>query len=326
MASRNREKQTAVLKRTQEQRRQEYQAKVFKAVTELKQRGEPINPTNIHRLSGVSISYLYKWDVVKDYIQSEKERQFEEKQNHSTPDIAPESELRPHSLRNLYEVAQKQITKLEAEIEELKRQNRLLRGHVAEIHELRDDRERLRQRVRDLTYSSGSSKLIPLEREPSNTHTEDNDLPSEVTAALQKAGLKANHQLKREIKRHSIEVVLMSIEAFVQYRDGKIIEKPQACLLTMIRDEAKPNVLDQLSISPRGKLSKEIEEKAAQELLVQQHSEYDDESQELKARLTGMELLERENDELKRQNRHVINLLTQARAENELMRERLPET
>ncbi|MBW4639560.1 MAG: transposase [Gloeocapsa sp. UFS-A4-WI-NPMV-4B04] len=245
MANKNREKQAAVLNRTQEQRRQEYQQKIFQAVTDLWKQSRPITPTSVARIAGVSLSYIYKWDQIKDYIQSEQQRQSKQEQDKKSTKELLEPEPGPYSLRTLHEVARKRIKELEIEIEELKRQNRLLRGHVAEIYELRDERDRFRQRVLELTKSEPLSKVLPFKHEPVKIQSTDNDLADKINDALCKAGITPTVRLNKEIQQHSAEVVLTAIEAFVQYRNGIVVEKPVACLMSMIRDEAKPNVPEQ---------------------------------------------------------------------------------
>ncbi len=239
MADSNREKQTAVLNRVQAQRREQYQQKVFQAVTELRRQSKPVTPTNVSRVSGVSLSYLYKWEEIKDYIQSERE------QDRKAPNQLIERELGPYSLRTLHEIARKRIQELEAEVKELKRQNQSLRGHVAEIYELRDERDRLRQRVLELANPEQGDTVVMLKRKAVSASQKLSDLPVEIVDALCQAGFELTIRLKREIKQHSTEAVLTAIEAFVQYRSQAVVEKPGACLLSMIHNEDEPNVSKQ---------------------------------------------------------------------------------
>ena len=52
--------------------------------------------------------------------------------------------------RQLLEENKVERERIEEEIKELKRQNEVLRGHVAEIYEIRDENERLRTQLREL--------------------------------------------------------------------------------------------------------------------------------------------------------------------------------
>lgn len=55
-------------------------------------------------------------------------------------------------------------------------------------------------------------------------------------------GVKLGVRLQREIKLHPLGKVKLAITAFEQYRSKAVVDNPGACLLTMIRDEAEPNV------------------------------------------------------------------------------------
>lgn len=290
MTKPDRTQQTAVLKRTQEQRKQQTQEKVFEAIQQLQQESKPITFANIVRIAGVSISYLYKWPQVKDYIQSLRDTTDPKAQGLSVENNEPG----PHSLRTLHEVARRRIKELEASVEELKRQNKLLRGHVAEVHELRDECDQLRQRVMEITNLDPSSQIAMFKSKPSTSQPANRDLPEAVVDALCQAGITPTIRLKREIQRHSVEAVQKAIEAFIEYRSEKMVEKPVACLLSMIRDEAKPNGL----LTEQGKSS---------------DSECD--NQELRVELLGMESLEVENEWLKKQNQHLMKRLTIAQAD-----------
>ena len=54
-------------------------------------------------------------------------------------------------------------------------------------------------------------------------------------------GLKVGTKLKQEIRLRDPEQVKLSIEAFKQYRDNHEVKSQEACLLSMICDEAEPN-------------------------------------------------------------------------------------
>ncbi|MEH2084585.1 MAG: DUF6262 family protein [Nostoc sp.] len=137
----NRDKQAEVLRRTQAQRKEQKKEQVLKAIQEILAQKQPLTFANIANVNGCSISYLYKWDDIKAYIhniQHEKETQL---------NLLEQKDLKPHSLKTLHKVARQRIRQLEAEIRELKHQNEKLKGHVAEIYELRDECDRLRSQL-----------------------------------------------------------------------------------------------------------------------------------------------------------------------------------
>lgn len=155
----NREKQALVLRRTQASRKEQKKKQVLKAIQEIIENSQPLTFKNIATVAGCSVSYLYKWDNIKDYIHSLQK----EKETTLNKIEKPESKYQPHSLETLHQVAKNKIHKLEEEVRELKCQNEILRGHVAEIYEIRDDNERLTEQLRQLTITNNKgNKVIPI--------------------------------------------------------------------------------------------------------------------------------------------------------------------
>ena len=284
----NREKQAEVLRRTQAKRKEQKKEQVLKAIAEIQKQKKPLTFKNIATVAGCSVSYLYKWDDIKAYIHELQQ------QKETTLNSLEESEEkdRPHSLKTLHQVAKDKIRKLEAEIKELKRQNEVLRGHVAEIYEIRDENERLRTQLKELTSSNSSSKIIPIrssqassfnlsetnlqektEKEngsdkatlkkankgnktSSKTKQITKDIDLEVINSIKEMGLKIGPKLKQEIANRDLEQVKLSIAAFKQYRDNHDVKSQEACLLSMICDEAEPNTKSatKASIRPQEKV------------------------------------------------------------------------
>ncbi|MEH2390935.1 MAG: DUF6262 family protein [Nostoc sp.] len=148
----NRDKQAEVLHRTQTQRKEQ----VLKAIQEILAQKQPLTFANIANVAGCSISYLYKWDEIKAYIQDIQD----EKETQLNP--LEEKDPRPQSLKTLHEIARQRIRELEAEIKELKHQNEKLKGHVTEIYELRHECDRLRSQLREKASTNSSTKIIPI--------------------------------------------------------------------------------------------------------------------------------------------------------------------
>ncbi len=314
----NREKQAEVLRRTQAKRKEQKKEQVLKAIQELLKQKKPLTFKNIATVSGCSISYLYKWDDIKAYIH--------ELQNQKATTLnfleKPEGQDRPHSLKTLHQVAKNKIRRLEGEISELKRQNEILRGHVAEIYEIRDENERFRSQLRELTSFDSSSKIIPIrssetssvnleesnlkaktekekisdlansptitsqatirdkkatfdnqssvntsnkatskegvkgKKTSSQTRQVKQDIQLKIINSIKEMGLKVSTKLKQEIANRNIEKVKLSIAAFKQYRANHEVKSQEACLLSMICEEAEPNTesKNQASIKPQEKV------------------------------------------------------------------------
>lgn len=233
----NREKQTAVLLSAQQKRKEHKREQVFRAIEEIQKSGKPLNFPNIAQVAGCSISYLYKWTELTEYIhdlQSQKTQQLNSLES---------KEPGHHSLKTLSEVFKQRIRELSDENRELKRQNENLRGHVAEIFELKSECERLRTQIKLLTTPEASPKVVSLNSVPKNPdNAELKNLSPEITRLITEMGIKIGVRLKQEIAKHEPEKVKLAISAFQQYRSHNSIDNPGACLLAMIRDEALPNI------------------------------------------------------------------------------------
>lgn len=236
----NREKQAEVLRRTQAKRKEQKKEQVLKAIAEIQKHSKPLTFKNIATVAGCSISYLYKWDEIKAYIHSLQHQ----KQTTINP-IEENNKHQPHSLKTLHEVAKQRIRDLEATIRELKHQNEKLRGHVAEIYEVRDENERLRTQLRESTNPTTKSKVIPIQASAKETIQpnllKDQKSIKEIIESIKDMGIKVGTKLKQEIISRQPERVIFSIEAFKQYREEHPVKSQEACLLSMIREEAEPN-------------------------------------------------------------------------------------
>ena len=233
----SREKQAAILHQVQQQRKQQKKDSVLKAVQQLQKDKQPLTFPNIAKVAGCSVSYLYKWSEITAYIH--------ELQNNKTQQLhyLEEKEPTPNSLKTLHAVSKQRIRELVAENWEIKRQNDLLRGHVTEIFELREECERLRTQLRQLASPQPSAKVVPLQTTFVKTaHVSTDDILQEIEQLIQQMGIKLGVKLKREIAIHDPEKVKKAIAAFGQYRSQTPVNNPGACLLVMIRDQAEPNI------------------------------------------------------------------------------------
>ncbi len=253
----NREKQAEVLRRTQAKRKEQKKEQVLKAIAQIQKQKKPLTFRNIATVAGCSISYLYKWDEIKAYIHELQHQ----KQTTINP-IEENNKHQPHSLKTLHEVSKQRIRDLEATIKDLKHQNEKLRGHVTEIYELRDENERLRTQLRELMNPASVSKVIPIQvsgkrkarrdglggfphesspQETSSSPSEEKDSTDSIIESIKEMGIKVGNKLRSEITSREPERVRLSIEAFKQYRNSHEVKSQEACLLSMIRAEAKPN-------------------------------------------------------------------------------------
>ena len=245
----NREKQSDVLRRTQAKRKEQKKEQVLKAIQKIQKQKKPLTFKNIATVAGCSVSYLYKWDHIKAYIH--ELQQTKETTLNSLEE--PEGKYQPHSLKTLHQVAKDKIRKLEEEIRELKLQNEVLRGHVASIYEIKDENDRLRRQLRELNNSNLSSKVISIQapiKEKKSTSF-GNDSQESVIDSIKAMGIKVNRKFKEEIASRDLEKVKLSIEAYKQYRESHDVKSQEACLLSMICEEAEPNTESKVQVSIR---------------------------------------------------------------------------
>src|SRR5919202_1452509 len=122
-----------------------------------------------------------------------------------------------------------------------------------------DECERLGSQLRETSSASSSAKIVPITMNQSQTTSSVSETlyTSEVQAdniqleesdliqLIKNMGIKVNSRLKREIACHESHKVKLSLDAFQQYHSKTDVENPAACLLSMIRDEAEPNIITQ---------------------------------------------------------------------------------
>ncbi|MDJ0902875.1 MAG: DUF6262 family protein [Xenococcus sp. MO_188.B8] len=101
-----------------------------------------------------------------------------------------------------------------------------------------------------------SKKGVKSKKTSSKTQQAEKDIQSEIINSIKEIGLKVGTKLKQEIVNRDLEQVKLSIEAFKQYRDNHDVKSQEACLLSMICDEAEPNTesTTQASIRPQEKV------------------------------------------------------------------------
>ncbi len=136
-----------------------------------------------------------------------------------------------------------------------------MRGHVAEIFELREESDRLRKQLRELTSPKPLTNIVPLHLAPKNTsNTQTDEVPQEIVQLIEEMGINLGLKLKQEIVCHDFDKVKLSIEAFKQYRSKTPVENPEGCLMSMIRNEAKPNSSEKLTYyKPNQKLQPKVD-------------------------------------------------------------------
>ena len=257
----SRDKQTSVLRRTQANRKEQKKEQVLKGIQEILKQKKPLTFKNIATVAGCSVSYLYKWNDIKAYI-----HELQQKGETTLNSLEePRRVDRPHSLKTLYQVTKDKIRKLEDEIGELKHQNEVLRGHVAQIYETRDENERLRTKLRELTSHEGTVNIFQKQNEKlsleieilvqenlelknklaRNTLKSKNKVnqtkrptihvPNSVKTELKKLKIKINSTLRKLIRENPEEVILESIDALKYAMLKNEVKNPSGFLFKAIK-------------------------------------------------------------------------------------------
>lgn len=277
----NREKQAEVLRRTQAKRKEQKKEQVLKAIAQIQKQKKPLTFKNIATVAGCSISYLYKWDEIKAYIHELQQQNqntlnpIEEDNKdrpHSIKTLHEVAKQRIRDLEATIKDLKHQNEKLRghvAEIYELRNENERLRTQLRELINptlsskvipiQTSTKKNARRDTRGESLSSlakpgdgadapfgGQMRTSPFpheswSQEASPGLSEVTDPVDSIIELILDLEIKVGKKLKEEIANHEPEQVISSIEAFKQYRDSHDVKSQEACLLSMIREEAEPN-------------------------------------------------------------------------------------
>ena len=207
------------LKKTQEQRKQDSQNKVYQAIERLQKLNAKINFHTVAREAQVSVSYLYKYPEIKQHI-----GELRSKQN-SLP-VSPVAKPNSTSHGKVVTRLQERIKKLEAENKELKRKCEALAGQVYRVHHLESQVERLQEQNEDLRSKLGeqeiAKKVTPIDRKRKTKSVTSEGIQSE----LDELGISLNPTLSKTIKAATEGTVLAAIEALKDQLSKQDIPNP----------------------------------------------------------------------------------------------------
>ncbi len=237
------------LKKTQEQRKQESQDRVYQAIERLQKLNAKINFHTIAREAQVSVSYLYKYPEIKQHIGVLRSKQ------NSLP-VSPVAKPNSTSHGKVVTRLQERIKKLEAENKELKRKCEALAGQVYRVHYLESQVERLQKQNEDLKSKLGEQeiarKVTPIDKKRKTKSAAFKDVQSE----LDELGITLNPTLTKTIKVASEETVLAAIEALKEQSFKQDIPNPGGWLNKAIKEgwiKAEPTS-SKPSVSPQPKI------------------------------------------------------------------------
>lgn len=242
----SREKRVETLKAVAEHKKQEAFESTEKAINKLIKEGKRISFGNIAKEAGVSVSYLYKYDEIKERIQQLRKQQEQVKKSAAPQPASDKSKM------VIINQLRDRIKKLENEINELRRANERLTGRVyqyqgieeqaerfkAEIIELKQQLEECRSRhVSTKTPPTDGSNVTSLDNKRSKRSGTSDKIQSELDAL----GIKVNSTLTKLIKAAPEEVVLKAINALRCADTSLEVRNPSGFLVEAIRNTWVPN-------------------------------------------------------------------------------------
>jgi hypothetical protein len=297
-------------------------------IEEMLDQGVTISQNEVARRTGFSVGFVNKHLAYEIEIAKRKQQESARKSRTVRQLSAEVKDLERLRLLN---------RRLQQQLEEQRRANKELLAQVARVVDLEDDVERLRTQSRELL-----AKLQASQEKVVNLPVQN--MSVQIEAALKQTGIKLNSTLRQEIPRHSQEAVLKAIEAFEQYRSIHDVGSLAACLMKALKEEWTPNIADEQSTTSekhefdeQSKQKKSVEKLEAENLnlrnllkevsgfseaelrekiLAQQRDikRLNTKNREFQAKSLGIESLEVENEELKKQNQRLFNRVTELEA------------
>jgi len=308
--------------------REEKVALAQDVIEEMLDQGVTISQNEVARRTGFSVGFVNKHLAYEIEIAKRKQQESAKKSRTVRQLSAEVKDLERLRLLN---------RRLQQQLEEQRRANKELLAQVARVVDLEDDVERLRTQSRELL-----AKLQASQEKVVNLPVQN--MSAQIEAALKQTGIKLNSTLRQEIPRHSQEAVLKAIEAFEQYRSIHDVGSLAACLMKALKEEWTPNIADEQSTTSekhefdeQSKQKKSVEKLEAENLnlrnLLKEVSGFSEaelrekilaqqkdikrlntKNREFQAKSLGIESLEVENEELKKQNQHLFNRVIELEA------------
>ena len=211
------EKRIAVLKETQEKRKEEYWEKTEKAIIKLAQTNQKLSFANIAREANVSISYLYKYPELKERIQHLRYQQ-----EQGAKPVKPQSRS-DKSSQVIINQLRDRIKTLSWENKELKKQNEALTGRLytmgstqdlitrlnGENSTLKTENERLQAELESTRHDleecqqnlvTSHPKLASLEQKRNQPTSHANGISDELKSQFSEVGIRLNKTLRELIQ------------------------------------------------------------------------------------------------------------------------------
>lgn len=246
------ERKIEALKEATDRKRQEALDKTNAAIAKLLKEGKRINFPTVAKEAGVSVTYLYKYDDLKERINHLRKQQEETIKKPIAPQSASDK-----SKQVIINQLRERIKQLEADNRELRDKNEAVYGRLYQLQSVQQQAEALKLEIESIKAENNwlkqqldecrptpqiqfsstlptDSKVTSLERK----RTQRKDISDQIKLELASVGVKLNTTLSKTIKSAPEEIVLIAIQAL---KEASNVERPGGWLNRAIQDGWMPN-------------------------------------------------------------------------------------
>ena len=257
------EQRIAKLNAVQQQRKQDCIDRTEKAISKLLQNNERVSFGAIARIANVSVSYLYKYQEIKERIQDIRNQQVKNARKLTRPQTASEK-----SKQVMIKQLRERINTLEWEKKELKKQNEKMTGELYRIGTKLDMFDRVNSQS---IKQAEEIKLLKLELEQarnklgicmskliennpkvasiSNKIEESNnsqEIDNQLKGKLSELGVRLNATLKKIITSKTEQQVNNALGAVEEYlASGTKVKSKAGLLRKALEENWLPNLTDE---------------------------------------------------------------------------------
>lgn len=249
------EKKIEALKDAAERKRQDAWCRTDEAINRLIKQGQRINFPSVALEAGVSVTYLYKYNELRERIERLRNQQERTVDKPTLPQSATDNskaviiynlkqeinKLRSENrgLRDQVEMVYGRMHSMRAaehEVELFKVENARLQTEIDSLKEQLNE-YRISAQLQINSTSDFEAKVAFLDSKTQPGSTISNKIKSELT----KIGIDLNTTLTKTIKSASEELVLSAIAALKEAMNFGVIERPGGWLNKAIKNGWKPN-------------------------------------------------------------------------------------
>lgn len=253
------ERKIEALREATDRKRQSALDKTNAAIAKLLKEGKRINFPTVAKEAGVSVTYLYKYDEIKDRINHLRKQQEQTSEKPIVPQLASDK-----SKQVIFNQLRERVKQLKADNRELRTKNEVVYGQLYKLQSaqqeievtrtenvsLRAENAWLKQQLDECRHSfvqpqadSISSAALPDSKVTSleQKRTQRSGIGDKIKLELAAVGIKLNSTLTKTIKSTSEAIVESAIEALKEAMKSGSIERPGGWLNKAIQDGWMPN-------------------------------------------------------------------------------------